>query len=753
MPHRTPAPAVAAAHSRPIARQWLGALAAFMVLWVVVSVWTALQEPSLGWRFAPDPQGEGLLAYPPGDAVKVARREDATHRVLAFRFTPAGENASPQQHALHPLVGVEAPSMLSRQDDLDRFFDEQAGLWSFLKKAQHAPGSRTDMQTAQGDWLPVSVRERSWSELGWLYWVPLLCGIIPFVVGMGVCLARWESVGARFLGLASVMALMSLAEIAVVTGRLLLLPPWFAEAGQVFVRCTSLTAVWAFTLMMAAYPQPLPKLKIVIRLSGLFLLVLLLLNIVQWPANQTLRYKLWLVAASGGLIALAIRQALVTRRDPVQAAAARWLAASAVVSFSVVIYAFVISLVYDVQVISNSYRWLSIPLLYIGLVFSVGRSNLFELERWWVPLCMWYLGGTLVVMLDLALVALLRINATAAATVALLLIGWLYFPLRQWLLGRLQRWNHPTVAPYVPDLMGAVNAGLSGPLAAQQAWRRLLVQVFEPQEHQWQASVRPAPPAPSTEVVDHGRELWVPDVGGHGVWRLVLAHGGRHLFTVQHAALAQDLWRLLDLGLEQQRQTQAAVERERERIAIDLHDDLGAKLLTLVQTADPDSGAAGLARQALDDMRQSVRGMAGRPVPADTALADWRAELMERLDQHGLQAEWHAPEPPDGLIFPPSIHMQLTRILRESVSNVIRHSGASACHVRWQLDAGSITLTVDDNGKGFGPMAPGAGGLGLPGMERRARKLGGHHTFGESPLGGARVSLWIPLDPREATPL
>lgn len=752
MPHRTPAPAVAAAHSRPIARQWLGALAAFMVLWVVVSVWTALQEPSLGWRFAPDPQGEGLLAYPPGDAVKVARREDATHRVLAFRFTPAGENASPQQHALHPLVGVEAPSMLSRQDDLDRFFDEQAGLWSFLKKAQHAPGSRTDMQTAQGDWLPVSVRERSWSELGWLYWVPLLCGIIPFVVGMGVCLARWESVGARFLGLASAMALMSLAEIAVVTGRLLLLPPWFAEAGQVFVRCTSLTAVWAFTLMMAAYPQPLPKLKIIIRLSGLFLLVLLLLNIVQWPANQALRYKLWLVAASGGLIALAIRQALVTRRDPVQAAAARWLAASAVVSFSVVIYAFVISLVYDVQVISNSYRWLSIPLLYIGLVFSVGRSNLFELERWWVPLCMWYLGGTLVVMLDLALVALLRINATAAATVALLLIGWLYFPLRQWLLGRLQRWNHPTVAPYVPDLMGAVNAGLSGPLAAQQAWRRLLVQVFEPQEHQWQASALPAPPAPSTEVVDHGRELWVPDVGGVGLWRLVLAHGGRHLFTVQHAALAQDLWRLLDLGLEQQRQTQAAVERERERIAIDLHDDLGAKLLTLVQTADPDSGAAGLARQALDDMRQSVRGMAGRPVPADTALADWRAELMDRLDHHGLQAEWSAPEPPAELIFPPSIHMQLTRILRESVSNVIRHSGASACHVRWQLDAGSITLTVDDNGKGFGPMAPGAGGLGLPGMERRARKLGGQHTFGASPLGGARVSLWIPLDPHEATP-
>ena len=71
-------------------------------------------------------------------------------------------------------------------------------------------------------------------------------------------------------------------------------------------------------------------------------------------------------------------------------------------------------------------------------------------------------------------------------------------------------------------------------------------------------------------------------------------------------------------------------ERERKRIASDLHDDLGAKLLTIVHSADP-ARVPQLAREALEEMRLSVRGLAGRPVRLDDALADWRAETMVRL--------------------------------------------------------------------------------------------------------------------------
>jgi len=103
-------------------------------------------------------------------------------------------------------------------------------------------GEAVEMQLSDGRWVRREVRNRSLGDLSWLYWVPLLCGVIPFVVGVGVGLYRWATLALAFLALASVMALLSLSEVSVVTGRLWLLPPWFAEGGQIFVRCTSLVA-------------------------------------------------------------------------------------------------------------------------------------------------------------------------------------------------------------------------------------------------------------------------------------------------------------------------------------------------------------------------------------------------------------------------------------------------------------------------------------------------------------------------------
>lgn len=726
----------------------------FLAFWSILSVTIALQEPSLGWRFVPDPQGQGVLAFDPRRAVKIAERSQAEQRLVAIRPAGGGDAGRSAEIEsviqLDSIVSVEAPSMLSRQEDLERFFALQNRIWALLDKAMDQ-GQAVEVQRADGSWMSREVRPRQWGELGWLYWVPLLCGMVPFVVGMGVCTWRWQSVGARFLGLASLMAPLALAEVAVVTGRLWLLPPWFAETGQIFVRCTSLVAVWAFTMMMLHYPTPLRHARAWTRASAALLLVLLVLNVVQWPDNQALRYKLWLVVASVGLIGLSIRQSLVHRDDPVHRAAGRWLAASALVAFSVVIYAFVISLVYDVQVVSNSYRWVSVPLLYVGLMVSVGRANLFELERWWVPLCLWYLGGTLVVLTDLMLVAWLKVDAGAAISLALLVIGWLYFPARQWLLSRLQQSSRPRVSSYMADLIGAVNAGLAGERSARQAWRNLLERVFDPMAMTCETvDTEGATQAQGVRILDMGRELQVPDVGGQGVWRLTLARRGRQLFTDDHIQVAGQLWQLLDLGLSQQRQTQAAVEQERQRIASDLHDDLGSKLLGIVQAAGADA-TAGLARQALEEMRQSVRGMAGRPVLASDVLADWRAELVSRLDAAGFTVQWEAPEPPVDLILSPRVHLQLTRVLREAVSNVVRHSGGRKCRVGILFSGEVIALDVEDDGRDLpaADPAPGTGlpgGLGLANIERRARKLGGRHRFARSSLGGLRVHVTVPLE-------
>ena len=83
-------------------------------------------------------------------------------------------------------------------------------------------------------------------------------------------------------------------------------------------------------------------------------------------------------------------------------------------------------------------------------------------------------------------------------------------------------------------------------------------------------------------------------------------------------------------------------ERERKRIAADPHDDLGAKLLTIVHTSESERIST-LAREALEEMRLSVRGLTGRPVQLDRRTGRLACRGGVALGQAGIEADWSSP--------------------------------------------------------------------------------------------------------------
>ncbi len=187
-------------------------------------------------------------------------------------------------------------------------------------------------------------------------------------------------------------------------------------------------------------------------------------------------------------------------------------------------------------------------------------------------------------------------------------------------------------------------------------------------------------------------------------------------------------------------------ERERKRIAADLHDDLGAKLLTIVHTSESERIST-LAREALEEMRLSVRGLTGRPVRLADALGDWRAEVISRLAQAGIDGTWDAPEDlPQTLSA--RAYVQTTRILREATSNVIKHSGASSCSVTAAIADGDFQLFVQDNGDGISSEIDGRldRGHGLASMKNRAKQLQGQCLVESGPGYGTVIRLTVPLD-------
>lgn len=198
---------------------------------------------------------------------------------------------------------------------------------------------------------------------------------------------------------------------------------------------------------------------------------------------------------------------------------------------------------------------------------------------------------------------------------------------------------------------------------------------------------------------------------------------------------------------------QQVTESERKRIASDLHDDLGAKLLTIVHTSQSER-ISSLAREALEEMRLSVRGLTGRPMRLMDALGDWRAEIVMRLTQTGIEADWKPPSQDTDQALTARVYVQTTRVLRESVSNIIKHSDASLCTVSCQFDDHEFCLTVQDNGKGISGTSNTKldRGHGMASMKHRAKQLNGQCLVESAPGFGTVIRLTVPFESNVPTP-
>jgi two-component system, NarL family, sensor histidine kinase UhpB len=206
------------------------------------------------------------------------------------------------------------------------------------------------------------------------------------------------------------------------------------------------------------------------------------------------------------------------------------------------------------------------------------------------------------------------------------------------------------------------------------------------------------------------------------------------------AEIEQNFAQLAEMRVEQ------VTEKERKRIAADLHDDLGAKLLTIVHTSESERIST-LAREALEEMRLSVRGLTGKPMRLADALADWRAETVLRLGQANIEADWRGPTDDVDKLLPARSFVQTTRILRESVSNIIKHSGASHCKVRCSISEREFGLLVQDNGKGIPMELDGKldRGHGMSSMKHRAKQMQGQCLVESGPGYGTVIRLTLPL--------
>ncbi|WP_295777217.1 sensor histidine kinase [uncultured Microbacterium sp.] len=209
------------------------------------------------------------------------------------------------------------------------------------------------------------------------------------------------------------------------------------------------------------------------------------------------------------------------------------------------------------------------------------------------------------------------------------------------------------------------------------------------------------------------------------------------------AAFGRNIAAMNALRATRDQMAQMAVERERSRVARDLHDILGHSLTVITvktelagRLIDVDAARAkaevaeveALARGALADVRATVAGYRGITVAGELAAA------RQALDAAGIAAE--LPTATENV---PAERRELAGwIVREGVTNVIRHAHASRCRVR--LSVRSVSIEDD----GVGP-ASGAGtaGSGLIGLRERVEAAGGRLMLGRSEWGGFLLKVTL----------
>jgi two-component system sensor histidine kinase UhpB len=205
---------------------------------------------------------------------------------------------------------------------------------------------------------------------------------------------------------------------------------------------------------------------------------------------------------------------------------------------------------------------------------------------------------------------------------------------------------------------------------------------------------------------------------------------------------------------ESAQRTLAAQERERRRLARELHDELGQTLTGIVLQLDGlgRSAPAELkptvdqvqeaARQSADDVRGIARGL--RPQALDefglrsalVTLANGFAEHSGLQVRHNLATDLPTLEPDQDLA--------IYRVAQEGLTNVARHAEATGVLLGLHAENGSVVLRVIDDGRGIDPgAAHNAGGLG--GMRERAMLIGGRLVVRRLRPHGTEIVLEVPI--------
>lgn len=693
----------------PRSLQALGALVALVCLLACLAL--ASRAPVLGVTLVADGQ-DGLLVH------KVAAEVQglvAGDRVLSLDGV-----------GLRPQHRIEEPDLLPDWAQYHRFMDDMSRLAQVM-----LPGDTVSAALADGREVVLTADTRHWYRLPAMFWFQVAVGLLCFLLSYGVWVFRPGELAARHFAVCGLAVMVSACCAAIYSTRELVLDGTVFRVLSVLNQGSAMLFTSALLMLLWHYPTRLGRRSPGVWAYAATLVQLVAFGLALTPGPSTI------YSIVSALFALTFVSAWVqwrrTRGRPLERAALKWYLLSIYLGTGLFIAMVMLpSALGTAPVASQGLMFGVFLIMFVGIALGILRYRLFDLDRWWFGAWSWFLGGLCVLLLDLALVSLFDFSRAGALGLSLALLGWLYFPVRQWLWARMAG-RHAAAAEASLGASLESLASATSHEVLRQRWRQVLQDGFAPLELRSVEGVA----AREVHIVENGLALQVPDLVDGGALLLRLPQGGARLFGRDDVARGDVLWRMVSHVEGAMRLREQDVQAERGRIMRDLHDDLGSKLLSLVYLGQGE--ARQIARSAMQDMRDVLSALAASPCGLADALLDWQAETRQRLGALGRELVWSQAPMPGELSLSARQHTNLGRILREAVTNSLKHADARCVRVGWRWEAGRLELRVEDDGPATEQMAPGRS------ISERAQDLGGSVRWQADAAGGTGIEVSVPL--------
>jgi signal transduction histidine kinase len=636
-----------------------------------------------------------------------------------------------------PMDIMEDPYDLQLYSEFEDFFQRQSAIYTRLQQ-----DNVTFILTDGHEVTVTPGATRPPTSLPFLFWFQLASGYVGLLIGIGVFAFRQEEIATRCfaasaIGLMTIItaaAMYSSRELAI-DGRLFYYLTLTNQYGTVFFAAFGTAVLWYSPRRIS----PFPMASLLFTLYAVFAL---LHTLAVWDTlNVGIRFPIIFFVVI--IIIFAIFSWRSTRGRPASRAALKWLLFS---WFSGIVLFFSLRLIPVAlgtgSLIPQASAWLVLDFIYVGVALGITRYRLFNLDRWVLRAWFWIFSGLAMIAVDITLVSLLDINTPLATAISLAIVGWIYFPLRQVIWARyapgMRRIDFENLFPEILEM--TLSPGQDGQLFNK--FRDMLQRVYEPLE------IKILPEQETVEVnavriIRNGIGLQLPALPGGSALELSGAEHADRLFNPNDARFASAVWGLFNHAVQFRLALEQGAHVERQRIARDLHDDVAARLLTLVHRSD-DAGYEKLARQALTALRDTIYTLGTQtPSPLEDLLLDMRHEIQQRLEAVDIQLAWNLTGDAENIALNPRQHINLQRILQELVSNVIHHAQASRLALDIEVQNSQLHISACDNGIG-GNIDEWTLGKGLNNIKNRVHELHGSVTW-QGKDHGCCVNLKLPV--------